>query len=685
MRFLLSFFIAFSLTAFSQSRVTVMTGTNGAGVWPTNFFTANSNAINAIVTGGGGGGGSGTVTSVNVASPDLTVSGGPVTSSGTITIYGTNKQPASANLTNWSGTPTNAWTTKGEFNSYTNGADLHFQTGSANLTNWSGVATNLFATLGQLNLKLDSSANILEWAGTTTNLWATLGQLNLKQTASGNLDSWSGTATNLWATIGQLNTYTNTAESRFQPATANGTNWAGTATNAIPRALTNAGNSSASLINDSNAPTFKLKSLSASGASITDQGTNILLTVTAGGSGTVTSVAASSSTLTIGGSPITSSGTLTIETPWNTNVFTDTNLFRTTTNILTDTNTFRLYTNFANTRYFGNDGLGTAVAAMFRATNAGGYWDVSSQDSGNGPNYQIYNPASQGGLIITTNGDLLPFYNGAKLGDPNNGDYPNRRWNGSNIMYLQPTNANLTAFGGIATNQIPRALTNAGNTSASLINDSNAPTWKLKSISASGGGLTITDQSTNLLLTVPSSPSILDTTTAYTYFSNTVSETVFYSFTIPSGSLTNGRTIRSVVNGYVTNNSGASRTFTLKVRLGGTSLAGTVIYSDVSAAIVNNAAPRAFALTTHLSDDGTGSGQCFAGELNIGTTGTPGTGQTDMSAAGSGPFNFGSRSAGGDFTGVNAGTNLLFEITISPTTATNSFGFGRHHARSILE
>lgn len=74
--------------------------------------------------------------------------------------------------------------------------------------------------------------------------------------------------------------YSNSAS--FQPASSTLTGWAGTPTNAIPRALTNAGGA-ASLINDSNAPTWKLKSLSGSGVTITDQVTNLLLTASGGG------------------------------------------------------------------------------------------------------------------------------------------------------------------------------------------------------------------------------------------------------------------------------------------------------------------------------------------------------------------------------------------------------------------
>lgn len=50
------------------------------------------------------------------------------------------------------------------------------------------------------------------------------------------------------------------------------------------------------------------------------------------GSGTVTSVAVTSSDITVGGSPITTSGTITLALPWSTNLFTDTNMFRLATN-----------------------------------------------------------------------------------------------------------------------------------------------------------------------------------------------------------------------------------------------------------------------------------------------------------------------------------------------------------------
>jgi len=251
-----------------------------------------------------------------------------------VDVYGGgSSQPASANLTNWSGTATNLWTTTNQFRDYTNTAwAALFQGASANLTNWSGTATNLWMTTNQFRdytntawtaLFQGASANLTNWSSVATNLFETTNDFRnftntlgtsafapsvntnlftttnqfrdytntawatLFQGASANLTNWGSVATNLWTTTNQFRDYTNTAwATLFQGASANLTNWSGTATNTVMRAITNAGASTGSLINDSNAPTAKLKSLTVTGAGVTltDQATNLLLTVP-GGSG----------------------------------------------------------------------------------------------------------------------------------------------------------------------------------------------------------------------------------------------------------------------------------------------------------------------------------------------------------------------------------------------------------------
>lgn len=658
MRFVFLFLIL-AQAAFSQSRVTVMTGTSGVGVYPTNFFVGNSNAINSVINGAAG---LGTVTSVGVSSPDLIVGGSPITTSGTITIYGTNKQPASANL-----------------------------------TNWSTIATNTYATIGQLNIK---------------------------QAASANLDSWSGTASNLWTTIGQLHDYSNTVSSTFQPLNSTLTSYSGLPTNAIPRALTNAGNSSASLINDSNAPIWKLKSLSASGATLTDQGTNILLTVTASGSGTVTSVAASSDWLNVSGSPITTSGTLSLTVPYipqagnstltNWSVTATNSIPRALTNAgnssaslindsnaptwklksvsgsgvtITDQSTNLLFTAtpanyygpFTNTSFYSTDAL--PGLSITNATNSGGGFRFYSTMDAAGAVQALKiteGTTTNYGVVLDANGWLYPISTLPKLGTAS------KPWDGSTgISGIQPTNANLTAFSGIATNSIPRALTNAGASTGSLINDSNAPTWKLKSISATSP-LTITDQSTNLLIASAGGPMILDTNGTQAVIVNTASETVLYSYIIPGGSLTNHRTARHIVSGILSNNTGSSRFFTVRVRLGGTTLSGTAIAQDNTASFATASAAKAYKLSVDLSDIGTGLGQTVGVEFNVSAASNATIGDGDLGTSGVGPYNLVSTSAK-DFTGLNAGTNLLFEITVTPSIATNALSIYRYHGRSILE
>jgi hypothetical protein len=555
-------------------------------------------------------GGSGTVTSVAAASDWLTVSGSPITSSGTLTL-------------NAPYTP---------------------QVGSANLTNWAGVATNLFATIGQLNLKQDASANLDSWSGTASNIWTTLGQFNDYtnradwhfQLGSANLTNWSGVATNLFATLGQLNDFTNRADTAFQRGSSTLTNWSGTPTNAIPRAITNAGLAIGTLIYESNAPTFALKSISAgANVTLTDQVTNLVIASTGGGGGSN-------------------------------------------------------QTNFTNVIFYGGTGT-TFNAIRLMSTNPahsfGGVIGVEPDVEG----VMNLKLGTLGGtdlssagthVVIDRDGAILPATDLTKLGGVANTYFGQKRWDGRDIYGVQIGTANLTNWSGTSTSAIPRALTNAGASTGSLINDSNAPTWKLKSLS--GSGVSVTDQGTNLLLAVPG-PTFLDANGTQVAVINTASETVLYSLTVPGGSITNHRTVSVMVSGILSNYTGSGKSFILRVRLGGaSSLAGTVVYQDTSASLISSSTPRAYTLNVDVSDDGTGTGQTVNGVLHYSTSAASTLGDGNIGANGSGPFVFASSSLK-NFTGVNAGTNLLLEITVTPSAATNYYGIFKYIGRAILE
>lgn len=62
--------------------------------------------------------------------------------------------------------------------------------------------------------------------------------------------------------------------------------------------------------------------------------------------GTVTLIGVTSSNLLVSNSPVTGTGGyIGVNLPWNTNLFVDTNQFRSATNVMLDTNTFRVWTN----------------------------------------------------------------------------------------------------------------------------------------------------------------------------------------------------------------------------------------------------------------------------------------------------------------------------------------------------
>lgn len=112
--------LALPARAATPPLVTVMADTNGVLAAPTNFFRANSNALNAAVSAAG--------------------------------------QPPSANLTNWSTLSTNVLAAAG-------------QPPSANLTNWSALDTNV---LSAAVTNISPGGNVtVTWAGKTATISAT--------------------------------------------------------------------------------------------------------------------------------------------------------------------------------------------------------------------------------------------------------------------------------------------------------------------------------------------------------------------------------------------------------------------------------------------------------------------------------------------------------------------------------
>lgn len=219
----------FGATTFTPGPRNVTVDTNGVLLAPTNFFAANSSAVNAVITGGGGG--SGTVTSIAMTVPAfLTLSGSPITTSGTLAVSYSGTALPIANGGTGGTSASGARTSLGLQ------IGLNVPAWSANLDAWSLLATsskqdysvNLDAwALLATSEKQDASANLDDWSAITT---------TSKLTAANNLSDIVSALTaraNLGVTIGQhveawsanLDAWSALATSAKQNASANLTSW----------------------------------------------------------------------------------------------------------------------------------------------------------------------------------------------------------------------------------------------------------------------------------------------------------------------------------------------------------------------------------------------------------------------------------------------------------------------------
>jgi len=274
----------------------IVAGTNVTvtGTWP-----------NQTINSTGGGGGSGTVTSVAFSggTTGLTVTGSPITTSGTITLAGT---LAVANggtgVTTSTGTGNLVLSTSPTFVTPILG------------TPTSGVATNLTGlplTTGVTGLLPvanggTGTATPAIVAGTNVTVTGTWPNQTINATASG-----SGTVTSVAATVPSFLSVTGS------PITTSGTLAISLSGTALPVANGGTGQTTYTdgqlLIGNSTGNTLSKATLTAgAGVTITNGNGTITIAAAGGGGGTVTSVAQTftGGIISVAGSPITLSGTL---------------------------------------------------------------------------------------------------------------------------------------------------------------------------------------------------------------------------------------------------------------------------------------------------------------------------------------------------------------------------------------
>lgn len=111
---------------------------------------------------------------------------------------------------------------------------------------------------------------------------------------------------------------------------------------------------------------------------------------------------------------------------------------------------------------------------------------------------------------------------------------------------------------------------------------------------------------------------------------NSSAEGTLYTFTIPGGTLGPNRVVELQLGGTYLNNSGATKTLTLRYKYGATTL-----YQDVTATIAASASLRAFWCELLLGNTGVTNSQKLSARFHIAAAGAVTTGVGDIGAVSS--------------------------------------------------
>ena len=247
--------------------------------------TDGSNVSWTTVSGGGGGGGTVTSVAFNPGTTGFSVTGSPITSSGTINLAGT------LNIANGGTGATTDTVARSNLSAAKSGAN-------SDITSLTGLTTALSASQGGTGNASYSSGDLLYASGSTTLSRRAIGTTGQILTVSGGVPTWANPASVTSISFGSTG---------LTPSSAtNGVVSVGGVLNVLNggTGATNAGTAINNLLPLQTGNSGKVLSTNGSNVSWT--------TVSGGGGGTVTSVAFNPGTtgFSITGSPITSSGTI---------------------------------------------------------------------------------------------------------------------------------------------------------------------------------------------------------------------------------------------------------------------------------------------------------------------------------------------------------------------------------------
>lgn len=154
---------------------------------------------------------------------------------------------------------------------------------------------------------------------------------------------------------------------------------------------------------------------------------------------------------------------------------------------------------------------------------------------------------------------------------------------------------------------------------------------------------------------------------------NLATEQTFYSYTIPANLLSTKRAVRLTIAGDYLNNSGGTRTITLRVYYGATKM-----YDDVTTTIAASATRRPFWWDFILGAEGSAAAQVLGAKTNLGNVGATTAGLGDLSAAPTiaGNVLFGTAAE-------NSALDQLFSVTVQHSTNHASLSIRRRYA--VLE
>lgn len=147
---------------------------------------------------------------------------------------------------------------------------------------------------------------------------------------------------------------------------------------------------------------------------------------------------------------------------------------------------------------------------------------------------------------------------------------------------------------------------------------------------------------------------------------NSAAETSVYSFSVTANTLATTRALRLTLFGDYLNNSGAGRTFTLRIKYGATTL-----YDDTTGSLTASAVRRAQQFVIHLGNTGTTNAQFLSWDWLLSNVAATTAGLGDLATA-----VFGNNQGGGS-AAEDSTTTLTFNVTIQHSVADANLSWRR--------